>query len=110
MSKKGLLIDYKYCTGCLTCEVACKQENQLPVGNWGVKVSKIIQDLGERVSIYYAPVFTELCNLCAARVRDGKEIPSCVKHCQAGCMKYGLISELVKEMETDKELMLVVPR
>lgn len=110
MSKKGLLIDYKYCTGCLTCEVACKQENQLPVGNWGVKVSKIIQDLGERVSIYYTPVFTELCNLCKKRVADGTEIPSCVKHCQANCMKYGPVSELVKEMETDKELMLVVPR
>ena len=51
-----------------------------------------------------------LCNLCKKRVADGTEIPSCVKHCQAGCMKYGPVSELVKEMETDNELMLVVPR
>ena len=110
MSKFGMLIDYKYCTGCLTCEVACKQENHYPAGNWGVKVSKIVQDLGERVSIYYTPVFTDLCNQCKKRVAGGTEIPSCVKHCQAGCMEYGPISELVKKMETDTELMLVVTR
>jgi len=38
MARNGLLIDYEYCTGCHTCEVACKQELDLPVGKWGIKL------------------------------------------------------------------------
>ncbi|RLF04803.1 MAG: oxidoreductase, partial [Thermoprotei archaeon] len=35
MPKYGLLIDYEYCTGCHTCEVACKQEHNLQPDQWG---------------------------------------------------------------------------
>jgi Fe-S-cluster-containing dehydrogenase component len=38
-----------------------------------------------------------LCNLCAHLTTKG-EPPSCVKHCQAKCMYYGPLDELVKEM------------
>ena len=35
MARYTLLIDYKLCFDCHACEVACKQENGLPVGvNW----------------------------------------------------------------------------
>ena len=34
----GLLIDYEYCTGCQSCEVACKEEHGYPVGTWGIRV------------------------------------------------------------------------
>ena len=39
MSKKpeyGLLIDYEYCTGCYTCQVACAQEYNWPAGMGGI--------------------------------------------------------------------------
>lgn len=29
MAQYGLLIDNEYCTGCRSCEVACKNENDL---------------------------------------------------------------------------------
>ena len=32
MAEYGLLIDYNYCTGCQSCEVACQQEHTHPVG------------------------------------------------------------------------------
>lgn len=32
MAQNRLLIDYKLCFGCYACEIACKQENDLPVG------------------------------------------------------------------------------
>ena len=37
----GLLIDYEYCTGCYTCQVACAQEYQWPEGMSGMKVIKL---------------------------------------------------------------------
>ena len=94
----GLLVDYEYCCGCHTCEVACKQENNFPVGKSGVIVNEIITEVGGRIRIDYIPILTELCNLCGARTAIG-ELPSCVKHCMAGCKMYGTVAELAKVME-----------
>ena len=47
MARNGLLIDYEYCTGCHTCEVACKQEHNYPVGKWGIKVNEIVLETFE---------------------------------------------------------------
>lgn len=30
--RNGLLIDYEFCTGCQSCEIACKQEHGFSVG------------------------------------------------------------------------------
>lgn len=110
MARYGLLIDYDYCTGCHTCEVACKQEHNLPVGKWGIKVNEIIlENFDNKVSIYYLPFPTDLCNLCRNRTESGMA-PACVKHCQAGCMKYGPVSELAAEMEKKSKMVLFVPR
>lgn len=110
VAKNGLLIEYKYCTGCHSCEVACKQEHNLPAGNWGIKVNEILMELpGGRVSVYYIPVVTELCNLCLKRTNEGG-IPSCVKHCQAGCMSYGPVSKLAEVMEEKDQTILLSPR
>lgn len=32
MGKNGLMIDYEYCTGCQSCELACKNEHGFPRG------------------------------------------------------------------------------
>ena len=109
MGRKGLLIDYEYCTGCHTCEIACKQENEYPAGRWGIKVNEIVLESFDKVEINYLPFPTELCNLCAKRTANG-ERPSCVKHCQAGCMRYGEISELVTLMEKKPKMVLFTPK
>ena len=36
-ASNGLLIDYEFCTGCHTCEVACKKVHDLPIGQYGIK-------------------------------------------------------------------------
>ena len=46
MGKKGLLIAYDYCTGCHTCEVACKQEHGYPAGRWGIMVKDCTRGVG----------------------------------------------------------------
>ena len=42
MPRKGLMIDYEYCTGCHSCEVACKQEHGYPVGKGGIHLNEIM--------------------------------------------------------------------
>jgi anaerobic dimethyl sulfoxide reductase subunit B (iron-sulfur subunit) len=107
--KYGLLIDYDYCTGCLTCEVACQQEHNHPPGQSGIKVTEFIMKGRKKpVSIDYLPFTTELCVMCARRTRAG-ELPACVKHCQSQCISYGLISDLAKEMETRSRTVLYKP-
>ena len=110
MTRKGLLIDYEYCTGCHTCEVACKQENDLPVGVFGIKLSEFVTEKPNgKIAIEYVPFPTDLCNLCARRVREGKK-PACVHHCQAACMSYGDVTELVQEMVKKPKTVLFAPK
>ena len=110
MGRNGLLIDYDYCTGCHTCEVACQQEHNYPVGKTGIEVTEhIMERTSKKISFYYLPFPTDLCNLCAPRTGKG-ENPACVKNCQAKCMMFGPVQELVKEMEKRPKMVLYAPR
>jgi Fe-S-cluster-containing dehydrogenase component len=108
-SKNALLIDYNYCTGCHTCEVACQQEHDFPAGKNGIIVTEYVYETPVKVSIDYLPFPTDLCDLCINRYREGQE-PACVKHCQAACMRFGSIEELAKEMELRPKMVLFAPR
>lgn len=93
---KGILINYDYCTGCHSCEVACKKELGLPKGEFGIKLaetgpfeysSKEGSSPKERWEWTWLPVVTKACDMCAERTEAGK-MPMCVQHCQAWCMYY----------------------
>lgn len=108
MAKNGLLIDYYYCTGCHTCEVACQQEHNYPASKLGIKVTEYVLETFKKLSIYYLPFPTELCDLCVQRTKKGGK-PACVKHCQAACMYFGPLDELAKEMEKRSKTVLFSP-
>ncbi len=109
-SKYGLLIDYEYCTGCHTCEVACAQENKWPAGMAGMKVMEVVEPLpNDGAYLVYLPFPTELCILCAHRTKEGKP-PACVAHCMAACLKHGRIADLAAEMEKKPRMVLWAPR
>ena len=96
----GLFITYEYCTGCHTCEVACKKAHDLPEGQWGIKllVDGPRKNMKGGWDYTYLPLPTHLCDLCEERVEQGR-LPMCVHHCQAGIMEYGPIEELSKLQE-----------
>lgn len=101
MTQYGLMIDNEYCTGCHSCEVSCKNELGLSLGQWGIRVLELgpwkLED-DKHWEYRYIPVPTSLCNLCEDRVAKGEE-PACVLHCLASCMEYGSIEELAKKLE-----------
>jgi Fe-S-cluster-containing dehydrogenase component len=110
MPRKGLLIDYEYCTGCHSCEVACKQEHDYPAGRGGIHLNEILTEKSDGTyRIDYIPFTTMYCDLCGARTAKGQQ-PACVKHCQASTMVYGNVAELAKIMEEKPHCVMFTPR
>ena len=101
MAEYGLLIDSFYCTGCHSCEVACRNEKGLGHGQWGIKVVELgpwqMPD-GKGWDYRYVTVPTKLCDLCFNRVEQGK-LPSCVFHCLADALEFGSIDELAQKLK-----------
>ena len=113
MERNAILVDYEWCTGCHSCELACQTEHQLPVGQWGVKVFEIGPypyevDGNTKWQFSYDIAFTDQCDLCASRVKAGKK-PTCVKHCQAAVMEFGPLSELAKKAGSKSHMALYIP-
>jgi Fe-S-cluster-containing dehydrogenase component len=97
MAIEGLLINYEYCTGCYSCEVACRNEKELPLDAWGIKLTEIgpWELEPEKWEWDYVPVPTDHCDLCVDRVAEGKK-PACAHHCLAQVMEFGTLQELAK--------------
>jgi anaerobic dimethyl sulfoxide reductase subunit B (iron-sulfur subunit) len=110
MMRYGLLVDYEFCTGCQSCEVACKQEHGFPVGKWGIRVL----DEGpwpiteKNMNWNKIPTPTNLCDLCKDRIEEGKD-PSCVHHCLAQVMMFGPLEELLEALDRKPKQVLFVP-
>jgi Fe-S-cluster-containing dehydrogenase component len=97
----ALLFDYKYCSDCHTCEVACKNHLGTDIAK---KPGIVVLEMGpyhleegnpDAWDWKYIPVPTALCDLCADRLDAGKA-PTCVHHCLAKCIEYGPIEEMAK--------------
>ena len=93
----GLLIDYNYCTGCHSCETACKVEHGFKAGEWGIRLTQQgPEEIAEgQWPDNYSPTPTDRCDLCADRVDEGR-LPTCVHHCQARVMAFDTYDELAK--------------
>ena len=102
---KGILVNYEFCTGCHSCEVACKKHLGLPAGEFGIKLTETgpfeysgAEGNKDRWEWTWLPVLTKACDMCAERTDAGK-LPMCVQHCQAWCMYYGEVEELARKID-----------
>ena len=70
MSKK-LLVDTDLCTGCFSCEVACKQEHNLPQGPKLIRVIQVgPKKIGDKLVMEFVPSHCRHC-----------EKPPCIEAC-----------------------------
>lgn len=75
MARKGFYFNQDACVGCRTCQVACKDKNDLEIGTIYRKVDSF--ETGEfPTSMLYH--LTHSCNHC--------ESPACVANCPTGAM------------------------
>lgn len=72
----ALICDLDLCTGCRACELACKQEHNLPVGvNWMKVVQVGPRQVGTRLALHFVPSH---CMHCAR--------PACIEACPLGAI------------------------
>ena len=108
--KYGLLIDYEYCTGCYSCQVACCQEYGWEAGMSGMQVIESVQKLpNDNAYLCFLPFPTQLCILCSPRTKKGLD-PACVMHCMANVIKWGSLENLAKELGEKPRMVLWSPR
>ena len=82
MSKEiGLVANLELCMGCFACEVACKQEHNLPEGKKGIKVVTLgPYEVNGELVMNFVPLATDECDLCVGRTAAGDR-PFCVQVC-----------------------------
>lgn len=98
MEAYALICDFKYCTGCHTCEIACRNEHDIPVKEWGIKITEYGPErLGGEYSWNYAPMLSQLCDMCEERMAAGKK-PACAHHCLAQCLEAVPVAQLSEAM------------
>ncbi|MDD5925848.1 4Fe-4S dicluster domain-containing protein [Ellagibacter isourolithinifaciens] len=96
----GILVDYEFCTGCHTCEIACAVSHDLPNDRAGVVVHHegAWEMANGKWQDTYLPVFTDVCDQCAGASAAHDGAPMCVHHCQADVLRMGDAEELAKEL------------
>jgi Fe-S-cluster-containing dehydrogenase component len=77
----GLVANLELCMGCFACEVACKQEHNLPEGGKGIEVLTLgPYNVDGELAMDFLPMGMEECDLCADRRKEG-ERPFCAQIC-----------------------------
>ena len=111
MGKMALLFNYEYCSGCKSCEIACRNHLGLGLGEWGIKVTEVKPfEIGKsKMEWIYQPIPTKLCDLCEERVQEGKK-PACVHNCLAFCIERGSLEEMTaRAAELGRRVSVFVP-
>jgi len=78
MGRKGFYFDMTSCIGCRTCQIACKDKNDLKVGIIFRRVGTFGTGVYPNPGLYH---YSGSCNHC--------EEAKCVKGCPTGAMHYG---------------------
>lgn len=93
MSQLGFYFDAESCIACHTCQVACKDTHDLPVGTNYRVVRTFCTGEGVTPRIYHVSLSMPGCNLCSDLRECGDE-PACVAACPMRCLEFGDIDEL----------------
>jgi len=75
--KLGFLVDLNLCMGCKGCEIACKVENNVPIGSWRLRVKYIDIGTFPDTSRNFTPL---RCNHC--------ESAPCERICPVSALHY----------------------
>ena len=93
MSKLGFYFDAESCIACHTCQVACKNAHDLPVGTNYRIVRSFCTGEGFTPRWYNVSVSLAGCDFCR-NARNDLDQPACVAACPQRAIEFGNIDEL----------------
>lgn len=93
MTKLGFYFDAESCIACHTCQVACKDVHDLPVGTNYRAVRSFCTGGGFTPRSYNVSIALQGCDLCT-ELRELGELPACVASCPMRALEFGDIDEL----------------
>lgn len=94
MVKHGFYFDAENCVGCRTCQVACKDIHDLPVGTNYRIVRTFLTGTGYTPGGYHISLPLKGCDTCKA-LRDAGEECVCVASCPQRVLEFGEIDKLM---------------
>ena len=98
MKQYGLFIDFNYCTGCRACELSCKNEKELPRGEWGIKVMELgPAKIAGKWLMDFVPIPSHVCDCCIDRIEKCMK-PPCEIHCLGKCLEVLPLEELSRRL------------
>jgi Fe-S-cluster-containing dehydrogenase component len=102
---QGILVDLDLCAGCYACEVACKQENYVPIGVRWIQVVTIgPKKVDGHMRMDYLPMMMEGCTCCEHRLSKGLR-PRCVDNCPTQALEFCKnASELLSTLRSRRRL------
>lgn len=98
----GFYFDAESCIGCHTCQIACKDVHDLPVGTNYRSVRSFVTGEGVAPRMYHLSLSMPGCNLCSDLRACGEQV-ACVVSCPMRCLEFGDIEEL-KAKHADEPL------
>jgi len=99
-----LYADIDRCVGCHACEVACRQEHDVPLDENRIRVLETKpQKVNEKTTFYFIPVVTDKCTFARSRYVNSAQnlvdkalAPACVSSCPTKALGYSDIYQLAK--------------
>ena len=93
MANLGFYFDAENCVGCRTCQVACKDVHDLPVGTNYRFVRTYTTGSGFTPGAYHISLPLQGCDLCKAIREEGEDF-ACVASCPQRVLEFGDLVEL----------------
>ena len=77
----GIVKDLDLCVGCYACEVACKQENNVPLGTKWIQVIPVgPEKVNGKLRMDFLHEIKDGCTFCDHRLKENL-LPRCVDNC-----------------------------
>jgi len=101
---RGLVVNLDRCIGCYACELACKQEHNLAVGEHGIRLHTLgPYEVDGRLATDFVPLATDECDLCVDRVADGGRA-FCAEICPTQALSLRGATEILRLLRSNARI------